>query len=392
MQRLNRSAKDLLIISLSAIFLTLLIWLPHLLAFNNLFNLNFSQGFNTIYRNFDGIEYIIIAKTFYNPNLMARLPQSLPSIYFASHFPGYSLAILLFAPLVGFLKSMILTSLLFTIASIIAFYFLLKDFKLTEKPLLLSLMFLVLPARWLIVHSVGSAEPMFIFFTILCIYFFMQFEIHKKTYLIWSSATFGLLAQLTRPPGLLIFIALVAYIHWKFFINAKLINFKKAFFEHLRYYPYLLIPLGTLAIFYFYKLSLGDFFAYFHSGDNIHLTFPSFQVFNKNQYWVGEIWLEDIVYIFLLGFYGGFLLFKQKLRLMSFFVLTYLAATTMVAHRDISRYALPIFPFLLVAFERVLTSREFKIALLILLPAIYLYTQNFILANTAPIPNVGLFN
>jgi len=77
---------------------------------------------------------------------------------------------------------------------------------------------------------------------------------------------------------------------------------------------------------------------------------------------------------------------------MAFFVLIYLAASTLVAHRDISRYLLPIFPFILIAFEKVLTTREFKIILPIILLAIYLYSQNFILANIAPIPNLEIFN
>ena len=136
----------------------------------------------------------------------------------------------------------------------------------------------------------------------------------------------------------------------------------------------------------------GDFWAYFHSGDNIHLTFPPFQVFNKHQFWVGDIWLEDIIYIFILGFLGGITLLKQKLHLLAFFVLTYLAAASLVAHRDISRYLLPVAPFILIAFEKVLTSREFKIILPILLLAIYLYAQNFLLTNIAPIPNLPLFN
>jgi len=98
------------------------------------------------------------------------------------------------------------------------------------------------------------------------------------------------------------------------------------------------------------------------------------------------------VYIFILGFLGGIMLWKKKLHSLSFFVLTYLIASTFVAHRDISRYLLPISPFLLIAFEKVLTSREFKIILPIIALAIYLYCQNFILANTAPIPNLQFFN
>ncbi len=390
--RLSKIGKDFIIIVLTTLILTFAVWLPYFLKLPNFFNLDFSAGFTTIYRNFDGIEYIVVAKTFYNPKLIAELPQSLPAIYYAAHFPGYPFLIFIFAPLLGYLKSMLFVSLSFTIFSAMAFYLLIRKFNLSNHPLLLSIIFLILPARWLIVHSVGSAEPVFIFFTIMTFYFFLIFEkTDNYLYLILSSI-FGMFAQLIRSPGILIFIALALYIHYQFYFEIKVKGLTKALIRHLRYFPLLLIPLTLLGIFYYYFLSYGDFLAYFNSGNNIHLTFPPFQVFNKNQVWVGDIWLEDIIYIYFAGLLGGIYLFKQNLKSLAFFVFTYMAATMMVAHRDISRYALPIFPFVIIAFEKFLTSKEFKIALIIIALAIYFYSQNFIIQNTAPFPNVELFN
>lgn len=373
--------KDLSILAAFCIGLTFSIWLPHLLAVPNFWGLNFKEGFNTIYRNFDGLEYIVIAKSFYNPGIIESLPSLLPASYFASHFPGFSILINLFAPLLGYLKSMLFISLFSTILASFAFYFLIRDFKLSNHPLFLSIIFLILPARWLIVHSVGSSEPTFILFTILAIYFFMKYETWQKFSSLLIASVFGMLAQITRPQGILLFAALGLYI-----------IIKKRPFTYLKYLPLILIPLGLIGIFYLFSFSYGDFWAYFHSGDNIHLTFPPFSVFNKDQFWVGDIWLEDIVYIFLFGFLGVSLLLKQKLYIPAFFVLTYLTASSLVAHRDISRYVLPIFPFLLIAFEKILTSREFKIILPVILLAAYLYSQNFILNNTAPAANLHLFN
>lgn len=382
---MSKVIKDLIILSFLTLILTYLIWLPHLLSLPNFWGLSFKDGFSTIYRNFDGIEYIIIAKTFYAPGAIAAIPQSMSANYYAAHFPGYAALILLFSPMLGFLKSMVFVSLLFTILSVWAFYFLVRDFKLSTKPLFLSILFLILPARWVIVHSVGSPESMFIFFVIMAIYFFMKYEAVKDYKMLLFSASFGIFAQLTRPPGILLGAALGLYILWQ--------GFKKRSIKYiLSFIPLALIPIALLGVFSLYGQTYGDFWAYFHSGDNIHLTFPPFQVFNKAQFWVGEIWLEDLIYIFILGFLGGLLLIKQKLLPLAFFVLVYLGASTLVAHRDISRYTLPIFPFLLIAFEKVLTSREFKIILPIIALAIYLYAQNFILANTAPIANLQLFN
>lgn len=389
---MSNKFKDISFLAIATIVLTFIIWLPHILSLPNFWGLDFSNGFNTIYRNFDGLEYVIIAKSFYNSTAIASLEPSFPANYFASHFPGYSILIAFFGIFIGNLKAMLFVSLLSTIGAGCTFYFLIRDFKLSEQPFFLSLLFLILPARWLIVHSVGAPEPTFILFIILAIYFFMKFEQSKRFSFITLAGIFGLLAQVTRPPGILLFIALALYIHYKLYLQSKATGLKKALLAHLKYFPLIFIPFGLLGIFYLYSQTYGDFWAYFRSGDNIHLTFPPFQVFNKHQFWVGDIWLEDIVYIFILGFLGGIMLLKQKLYPMAFFVLTYLLAVTLVAHRDISRYLLPISPFVLIAFEKALTSKEFKIILPIILLAIYLYSQNFLIQNVAPIPNLQLFN
>lgn len=389
---MSKTLRDVAIIFGSTILLTLAVWLPHILRLN-FYGLNFSEGFNTIYRNFDGINYIIIAKSLYNERIIAALPQELPHTYYAAHFPLYSLLILIFSPLLGFLKSMLFVSVISTAAAAIAFYFLVRDFKLSHQPLWLSLVFLMLPARWLIVHSVGSAEPTFIFFTILALYFFLKFE-EKRSYLdVTLAGMFGLLAQWTRPPGILLFIAFGLYILWKSYNKNPGIFINQTIKKSLSYFPLILIPAGLISIFFLYQVTYNDFFAYFHSGDNIHLTFPPFQVFNKNQFWVGDIWLEDVVYVYLLGLLAGIMLLKsERLKILGIYVLTYIGASLFVAHRDISRYVLPIFPFALIAFEKVLVSREFKIVLVIISLGIYLYAQNFILQNTAPFPNLQYFN
>lgn len=386
-----KSYKDCGILALFTLGLTFLIWLPHILALPNLWGLNFEPGFNTIYRNFDGLEYVIIAKTFYYPSSIASLQQTLPANYFASHFPGYAILIAFFAPLAGFLKSMLFTSILSTILAVWAFYFFVRNLKLSAHPLFLSFIFLILPARWLIVHSVGSSEPLFIFFIITALYFFIRFETTRHFTDIYLAAFAGLLAQITRPPGILLFIALIVYLLWKI-VKERKGQITLLLRTIAGYFPLFLIPFGLVGVFFLYNQTYGDFWAYFKSGDNIHLTFPPFQVFNKYQFWVGDIWLEDIIYIFILGFLGGVMLLKQKLYPLAFFVLIYLTASTLIAHRDISRYLLPIAPFVLIAFEKVLTSKEFRIILPIVLLAIYLYAQNFILANTAPIPNPSTFN
>lgn len=389
---MNKSLKDCLLLTALTLTLSALIWLPHYLRLPNFYGLDFSKGFDVIYQNYDGLEYLVIAKSWYNPELIAAIPQSLPSYYFPSHFPGYPIFISLLAPLIGYLKSMLFVSQLFTVLSVLAFYKLVKDFKLTDSPLLLSSIFLILPARWIGVHSVGAAEPVFIYFTIRAFHFYLKFIQTNKTNDLLMTGFEGMFAQLVRPPGILLFIALSIDAAIRYWTTHHSLNIQKIILTKLSYWPLALIPLSLLSVFYLFQIQLGDFWAYFKTGDNIHLLFPPYQVFNINQFWVGDIWLEDLIYIYILGFFAGIKLLKGNLRPVGIFILIYMLAGISITHRDISRYLLPIAPFVLIAYEKVLTSKEFKIVLAVLAIGLYLYTQNFLLNNTAPISNLIDFN
>lgn len=145
-----------------------------------------------------------------------------------------------------------------------------------------------------------------------------------------------------------------------------------------------LIPLGLFAVFSIYYIQYRDFFAYFHSGDNIHLVFP-YSVFNSSSSWVGTAWLEDILFYFALYISTTVVLWRSKYRSFFYFVFIFLTATLFVQHRDISRYSLPLWPFAVIAFERILTSKKALIVGGVLLFGIYMYTWNFLGANIMPI-------
>lgn len=76
---------------------------------------------------------------------------------------------------------------------------------------------------------------------------------------------------------------------------------------------------------------------------------------------------------------------NTKHRSFFYFSLVYLIATMFVQHRDISRYSLPLWPMACIAFENFFTSKTFRIAAMILLPAIFLYAWNFLIQNIMPI-------
>jgi len=384
---MKKSGRDCLLITFVSLVSTFLIWLPFFLRLTSFWRIPLpSEGMATIMKNFDGLYYAVIAKSFYRPEIIEQLFSfPLPAIYYAAHFPLYPLLIRLFSPVFGYLWSMLSVALISSVLAAVVFYLFVKEFKYSKSALWLTFVFLLFPARWLVVRSIGSPEPLFILLILVSFYFFK-----KKNY--WLAGIFGALTQLTKPPGILLFLGYIAFLLVKNWPELKkrtmitLVNlFKKA-------YPLLLIPLALLGLFAYYRFAYGDFWAYFHAGINVHPIFwPPFQVFNASARWVGTFWLEEIIYIFLLGVLGVIYLFKQKRYDLAVFTAIFFAATFFVAHRDISRYSLPLVPFLLIAFEPLLVKKEFKIALVIILLPIFLYSINFIAGNTLSIADWSSF-
>ena len=376
MKVIKKSWRDFLIISLISLASTALIWLPFFLRLPRFWNINLpTGGMATIMKNFDGLYYVVIAKSLYHPEIIKNLvPFDLPVIYYAAHFPLYPLLIRIGSLAINSLWSMLSISVLAGLLSALVFYLFLKEFKLSKEPLWLTIIYLLFPARWLIVRSVGSPESLFILFLLLSFYFFK-----KKNW--WLAGGFGALAQLTKPPGILLFLAYGIYLLWQNWQSIKE-DWQTKLSQLIKTYaPLFLIPLALLAVSLYYLYIYGDFFAYFHSGDNIHLFWPPLQIFNAAAAWVGTYWLEEAIYIYLIGILGVIYLFKQKRDDLAIFAAIFYFTTLFISHRDISRYSLPMLPFILIAFDKFLVRKEFKIALAIIILPIYLYAINFIAGN-----------
>ena len=343
-----------------------------------------SVGFLTIYKQYDGPLYIVPAKTLYNPKAIENLhlETSLSNKYFAAHLPLYSFLIRAIREIgviggiggkLGYLKAMVGVNLLATIGLVLFFYYLLKKFKLTKNPLILASVLLFLP-RFLVVRTVGAPESLFMLLILLSLFFF------EKTQF-WLAGLFGGLATMTKTPGILLF-AGYGLVFVEKFIKTRKINWN--------WLGIILIPLGLLGVFGLYAKQYGDFSAYFHSGDNIHLTFP-FAVFNFQKNWVGTAWLEEIIFYYFMYGLAIINLRDSKYRSFFYFGLVFFIATLFVQHRDISRYSLPLLPLALIAFEKFFTSKKFFIIFLILLPAIFIYAWNFLLYNVMPISDWAAF-
>ena len=258
-----------------ALLTNLLVWLP--------FTLGLGEGMLIIFKNYDGPNYIIAAKTWYQKEAITRnFSLPLPAEYYPAHFPGYPLTIKALDTFLPGTWAMLVSTTIFTVLAVLVFYLLITKFKYSKNPFFLSLLFLVLPARWLAVHSIGSPEPMFIFAILASFYFFKE-----KKY--WFAGIFGVLAQVTKTPGILLFVAYCLLLIDKYKKEKKI---------EWRAWPLLLIPLSVLLVFLFYQRQTGNFLAYFHSGDNFHLVFhPISHLFPQDLGWEifgSKIWSGSI--------------------------------------------------------------------------------------------------
>lgn len=280
---------------------------------------------------------------------------------------------------------MLIATLLSSIMAIYFFQRLIGEYVEKKDVMFLTFLFAIFPARWLIVRSVGSADPFFVGAIIASIYYFKN-----KKY--WLAGVWGLLAQLTKSPGILLFISYAIFLLLP--IVKEKVGTVSKWLQNLNLkhtYPILLIPLGLIAVFTLYYFTQGDFWAYFKSGDNIHLFFPPFQIFNYSAPWVGTFWLEEVIFIYMIGAVGVYKLFAKKEYEIAVFSAVFFILSLFIAHRDLMRYTLPLVPFLFIAFSEILLKKEIKIATMVIIIPIYLYSLAFISQNVMPISNWAPF-
>ena len=476
-------AKPVLTLVVINLLATLLVYVPLYENTDGYIHLAFSGlSLDNIYRYWDGPLYMVVAKTFYQagaPELLAFTDLS-PG-YYAAHFPGYPATIRAFSYIFGYANGMIAATIAATSLSLWVLHQLLKDLGLSDKALWLGLVFIFLPPRWLIYHSVGAAEPLFLLEFFSFILFF-----RRKQY--WLAGLAGAAAALTRSPGILLLgvYALliiceyyratsrpsVGYIvrrqdeakelqkdlglsdkalwlglvfiflppRWLIYhsVGAAEPLFLLEFFSFILFFrrkqywlaglagaaaaltrspgilllgvyalliiceyyratsrpsvgyivrrqllPMLPFAAAPLLLFGLYHMQYGDFFAYFHSGDNVHLTGAPFSSIWPSS--VGYNWSEATLWIYLLNAVGILLLWRAGHYDLALFAAAFYIPLIFVAHHDLVRYMLPIFPLsLLIAYQRFIIGREFKLAMLLIVPAIYIYTWSGVQTNLAP--------
>ncbi len=330
--------------------------------------------FNII-RNWDGPNYIVVAKTFYDFDAVAKyfyIPFK--PIYFTAHLPLYPAFIWLFAPVFGWLYSGVVVNMIFGVLLNILFYVIARRY--TKHALFLTLVFTVFPARFLLLRGIIAPETMVLFFTLAAFYFW------NKNQVLYTALAASL-ACLTKIQAIFLFPAFV-FASWE--------KWRKNEGHYASFLWLLLIPLAVLSLCSLYYLRTGDFFAFLSAqkGNGLGMSFP-FSQFNFTNQWVGTAWIEEVVFYFIGMFILIFALRDSKERSWFYFTLLYTLFLLTIPHNDIARYAYPLVPIFLFQFSEFFTSKVFKWALICALPAIYLYTLNLLVTNQAPITDWSQF-
>lgn len=376
-KKLTLNAKTLLYIILISLVPVFALYIPFILKLDTFFFLNIENpGFIHIFRNWDGPHYVIIAKTLYDLKEVALyLFTNVPTTYYPAHFPLYPISIAFLAPMFGYLYGGLIANYIFGILLNVLFYTTARSY--SKRPLLLTFVFTVFPPRYLVTRAILAPETMMVFFIFLALILW-----EKRNYA--KSAIAGSFGILTKVKAGFLFPAFLAES-----VERYLVEKKKRFPLHAAYA--FLIPLTLLGLFVFYYFRTGDFFAFFNAekGNELFITFP-FAQFNSEGAWIQTAWLEDVVF-----YLAGMLLLtvtlfhKKDNRSWFYYTLFYTLFLIFIPQRDITRFSYPMYPLFLLTFEKFFTSKVFKWTLILLLPAIYFYSLNFMLQNQAPVANPG---
>jgi len=353
----------------------LFVWTPFVLKLPNPWKLDFSRGMETIWANFDGPNYLIVARSWYDKDIIANsFSNPLPLEYYPAHWPLYPSIIWLFDIFMAGPWAMLAASSLGVVFFYFVFATFLKYLKLERDQIwILGITSLILPARWLAVRSVGSPEAWFMGFVLLSLLFYKQ-----KKYLL--AGIIGALAQLTKSAGILLFLAFFLYELYKLWQDRN--NVKNLVLNLIRSS---FIPIAVLLVFSLYKMRVNDFWAYFHSGDNFHLLLPPFMVFGAQGSWLGDFWREEIIWLWLIYGVGLMRLLKEKMSVEGVFAGVFFVTTLFVSHRDLARYILPIMPIAILGYKDLIMKKEIKWILVLLVLPVLLYSWSFIIGNVAPI-------
>jgi hypothetical protein len=323
---------------------------------------------DVLYSYWDGPHYAYLARTLYAvPADHPFTPYGLTPAYYATHLPAYPLLIRLLVPLTlgRYLPAMLLATLLASTAAAVLFYEVLRRFALVSSPLWTAVLFAFLPPRWVIYHSVGASEPLFLAFVMAA---FLAYRADRTGLLILCIA----LASLTRIMGVLMIPSFALACLWER-------RFKQA----------ALVPLAGLAIlalFCWHHFLYGDFLAYFTRNVALSGHLSRIPFLALRSYAGGGNTHAAEFYFGLYALFGVGTAALWKHRPFFSYSLAFLAFTVFVFHYDLSRMFIAMAPFaLLVGFDAVLTLPACRLVLPLVVWLDCIYAWGLIPQNaTAP--------
>ena len=338
-----------LALAATAVVSSLLVWLPY------------RHRMDIVYRYWDGPSYLDIAREGYVAGSPLAAGKATP--WLLAHFPLYPLTIRALA-FVGYTRAMLLATVLATIAAALLFYRLARDTWRVPSPGLLALIFLLVPPRWLLYHSVGASEPLFLALVLASIWSFEKDRIGP------ACAMAGL-AAITRASGIMI---LPAY--------ALLLMMQ----GRRRCLPWLLlIPLGFGAYLLYCQAQFGSFLAPFEPNlDKIASPIP----FSFLAWLIGvNLVAHAEFHIYLAGIYAIGISRISRFRVPMAYAGFQFAFYLFVSSEDWSRYFLAMAPFaVILGFHDILTSRAVRWMLPVYTGVATFYAWNVIPKNLCPAP------
>lgn len=352
-------------IAIISIVSTLLVWAPFFIRSNSLTKSARTFGFESIARNYDGMLFVIPAKSNYRSDQIEKLKVlDLKHTYYAAHLPGYPLLIKMLAPLFGYLESMILINIISSVVLGWLLYLFYLHFFRPSQPLLLVAVTLLMPRLW-ILRSTGSSEIVF-----LCCIIASSLLLDKKRYIL--AALTAAYASFTRVHGVLYGVGLSLHVLYLLIRTKKL---------HMNMLSVAIASFfGFVFVCFIYLRQYGDFFAYFHTGAVVPMGFIYSQ-FDSTAKEIKTFFLEDLLVYFAFVWTYLYDQYHKKKTFLFSFVLVYFVFTLTIQHRDIARYILPIMPVLIGAASPIFEKKSVQFALLMVFPAIYWYVVNFIGSN-----------
>ena len=322
----------------------------------------------------DGPNYVYAAKTLY------RIPDKnpwtsgfgYPPSYFACHLPGLPIIIRIISTIClnSFWIGNALTILL--IPAILAFVFrrLLIVYGAVTDPTWTTALLSLVPLRFLIYHSVGASEPLFMLYSFLAFIFFKSDQI-----LFVVLALCG--ACITRVEGLI----MVGTIGLCYLLRLDLL---KSIITGLSLLSYVLLVV-------FHKIRFGIYDAYikFNQGrQKLIGPFPFFELIRNAKQGMNVSFLS-CYYLYLPFIVGSSMLLSNVLPF-AIMCIAYILYVSLLFHIDILRYSIPAYVLaLLVGFDPILSSPQGKRAIKYLVPLYIVialrYSVMQICSNRAPL-------